>query len=664
MSERYLVTPALVYANGPIHLGHMVEHIQVNVFVRALRMAGRDVLYVCGADAHGTPIEINAKKSGIPPSEFVEKWRLAHSLTFEQFGITFDGGYGSTHTPENERHAQEVFKRLKAKGHIAVREVEQLFDDHEKRFLPDRLVRGTCPKCKTTDQYGDSCESCGSTYRPTELIDPKSALSNTTPILKSSEHYFFELNKYAERLELWTAAPGVLQEEVKKSLVNWLKEGLKDWDISRDGPYFGFKIPGEENKYFYVWLDAPIGYISLAEKAAADLGRKFEDYWLSEDARIIHFIGKDIVYFHTLFWPAMLMGAGYHLPYSVCVHGMLTVNGEKMSKSRGTFILADTFATHVAPHMFRYYIASKLTPKIEDIDLNLEEFADRVNSGLVNKVVNVVSRAIPLLHRFCGGKIGEIDQSAEALIAKCAQVANNSFDLYYARDTAQAVKEILELAEEANKYLQDQAPWKLAQSDPDKARSILTTGIWSGKICIGLLKPILPEIAQTMEQILQIEELTFANIMDQLPVGSLINEYKHLVERVEAEKLTDVLHNSAPEKKPVPANKEETKEIDFPTFARVDMRAALVIAAENVEGSDKLISVLLNVGELGERRILSGLRPHVMPESLVGKTVLIVANLAPRKMRFGISEGMILASGNNPPRPIFLEGSHPGDKIS
>jgi len=663
MSERYLVTPALVYANGPIHLGHMVEYVQVNIFVRALRMAGKDVLYVAGADAHGTPIEINARKSGIEPTEFIEKWRLAHSKSFSSFGIEFDGGYGSTHTPENEKHAQIVFNRLKERGHISVRDVEQLFDQEEQRFLPDRLIRGTCPKCKTADQYGDSCEACGSTYRPTELIDPKSMLSGSTPVLKSSSHYFFELSKYSERLELWTNAPGVLQEEVKKSLAKWMQEGLKDWDISRDGPYFGFKIPGEDNKYFYVWLDAPIGYISLTEKAAQALGRKVEDYWLSEDCKVFHFIGKDIVYFHTLFWPAMLMGAGYHLPYSVCVHGMLTINGEKMSKSRGTFILADSFAQHVDPQMFRFYIAGKLTPKIEDIDLNIEEFADRVNSGLVNKVVNVVSRAIPLLHRYCEGKIGGLDQEAKALIEKAHVVASRAFELYYARDTAQVVREVLELSEEANKYLQDQAPWKSAQGNPEHARNVLTTGIWAGKICIGLLKPILPILAEKLEKILQIEEISFANIQDRLPEGSLILEYSHLVTRIETTKMKELVDSSASVEKIPEKKAPEIKHIDFPTFASVDMRAAQVLSAENVEGSDKLISVRLSLGELGERTILAGLKPYLAAESLVGKTVLVVANLAPRKMRFGTSEGMILACGN-PPQPIFLEKAQPGDKIS
>lgn len=665
MTKRYLVTPALTYANGGIHLGHLVEYIQVDIFVRALRMAKKDVLFIAGADAHGTPIEINARKNGLEPAIFVEKCRLEHAKSLAAFGIEMDGAYGSTHTPENERNSQAVFKKLQDAGHIAVRDVEQLFDEKEQRFLPDRLVRGSCPKCKAADQYGDSCEVCGSTYRPTELINPKSALSDSTPVLKSSAHYFFELGKYTEQLKEWINSPNTLQDEVRKSLAGWLEDGLKDWDISRDGPYFGFKIPGEDNKYFYVWLDAPIGYISLSEKAAQIKGQSVDDYWHSEDCEIFHFIGKDIVYFHTLFWPAMLMGAGYQLPKAVCVHGMLTINGEKMSKSRGTFILADTFSKHIDPALLRFYLASKLTPKIEDIDLNLEEFAQRVNSGLINKVINIVSRAIPLLHRYCDGKIGALDsQDAQALITKAQQVASASYNLYFARDTAAVVRDILELADEANKYLQDQAPWKYAQQDPIRARDILTTGIWAGKICIGLLKPIMPKLASQLEEMLKIETMNFDNILDIIPAESIIDNYTHLMQRLEAEKMTEILDKAPAEKqeeKVAPA----LKNIDIGTFASMELRAARVLSAADVEGSDKLICVQVDLGELGKRQIFSGLRPHASAESLIGKMVLVIANLAPRKMRFGTSEGMILAVGNNPPRPIFLDdAAQPGDKVT
>ncbi len=666
MQDKYLVTPALPYANGPIHLGHLVEHIQVNIFVRALRMAQKDVLYVCGADSHGTPIEMNAMKEGMSPVDFAKKWQEEQGLSFKGFDIEFDGGYGSTHSKENEEHAGRIFGALKNKGFISQKEIEQLFDPELGRFLPDRMVRGACPHCKAPDQYGDSCESCGRTYHPTDLIEPKSALSGATPELKKSVHYFVSLSKFEKQLKSWTTAGNTVHPDIQASLDRWYEEGLKDWDISRDGPYFGFLIPGEENKYFYVWLDAPIGYISLSEKAAKLVGRNFNDYWLDKNTKIIHFIGKDIVYFHTLFWPAMLMAAEYTLPSQVVVHGMLTVNGEKMSKSRGTFILADTFKKHFDPETLRYYYACKLSRRAEDIDLNLGDFVQRVNTDLVNKVVNLVSRALPLLGRLFDYAAGELDPDAAGMIGKAQQTIKDVEAYYLDNESGKALHEIVRLSEDANKYLQDQAPWKVVNEDPKKAQAILTTGLYVGKICLGLLKPVIPQAVGKLEGIINGgKEFTFSSLGDKFTVGQKFNAYDHVFKRIEdsqVKNMNEEILSKQPSAAPAKVV-ERGPVIDIKQFTDVDLRAAKVLAAHAVEGSDKLIECRLDVGELGERTVFTGLRPHLEAEDLVGKTIVVIANLAPRKMRFGMSEGMILSAGDSPPEPIFLLKTKPGARI-
>lgn len=645
---KYLVTPALPYANGPLHLGHLVEHIQVSIFVRALRMAGEDVLCVCGADSHGTPIEINAKKAGKEPLAYVQEWRTLQEKSLKRFGVEFDNGYGSTHTDLNKKHAEKIFEKLKAAGDITVREVDQLFDLKAGRFLPDRLIRGECPKCSAQDQYGDSCEKCGSTYRPTELKNPKSTLSGETPVLRSSKHYFFELSHYTDKLKAWVQKPGVLQPETQNSLKLWFGDGLKDWDISRDAPYFGFLIPGETQKYFYVWLDAPVGYISLSESAGG------LDLWSDPDTQIIHFIGKDITYFHALFWPAMLMGAGYTLPAQIAVHGMLTVNGEKMSKSRGTFILADKFAEFVSPEALRYYFACKLSSGVEDIDLSFEDFVGRVNADLVNKIINLLSRTVPLLHKNYFGKPAQIAPDLAGEIAALAQKVEPS---YRARETAQVVKDVVAIADLANKYLQDASPWDAKKNTPKQAHEQLSTALWAGKVCLGLLKPVLPEIAAQTEKMLHLAEFTFKNILDALDTEQVLESYSRLFERIDMKKVDEMLQED---------KKEEVKStsISIDDFMKIDLRAALVLEAKTVEGSDKLISVTLDVGPMGKRHVFSGLRPHVQPEELLGKMVVLVANLAPRKMKFGLSEGMICAAGQGVPHVLLAEGASPGDKIS
>lgn len=665
MQEKYLVTPALPYANGPIHLGHMVEHIQVNIFVRALRMAKKDVLYVCGADSHGTPIEMSASKSGVSPEKFAAEWQKKQDQTFQNFGIIFDGGYGSTHTPENESHAHKIFAALKSQGLILQKEIEQLYDPKLGRFLPDRLVRGTCPNCKALDQYGDSCEKCGRTYHPTDLINPKSSLSGATPVLKKSEHYFVSLKHFEDQLKAWTNNKNIIHEDTQAYLKHWFSEGLKDWDISRDGPYFGFLIPGETNKYLYVWMDAPIGYISLSDHAAKLKGRTFADYWLDPNTKIIHFIGKDIVYFHTLFWPAMLMAAGYTLPSQIVVHGMLTVDGEKMSKSRGTFIMADTFKQFLEPEALRYYYASKLSNRAEDLDLNLGDFIQKVNTDLVNKVVNILSRALPLLHRLFDGRASVLDSQAQDLITKAHEVVTSVEDYYLSNEPAHAMNEICRLAEDVNKYLQDQAPWKLAESDPTRAQSVLTTGIYLGKICFALLKPVLPNSVARLEEMLNAgEAYTFENIAQEFQPGQIFKTYEHLFKRIE-ESSVKAMQEASVNKENLEENKNKnmSNTIDIKQFADVDLRAARIIRAESVEGSDKLISCTLDVGELGQRHVFSGLRPHVEPHHLEGLMVVIVANLAPRTMRFGVSEGMILAAGDEKPCVLTVEGASPGARV-
>lgn len=667
MKQKYLVTPALPYANGALHLGHLLEHVQVNLFVRALRMAGHDTLCICGADSHGTPIEMNALKANMLPSEFAEKWRVQFEASFKNYGIEFDGGFGSTHTKQNEFHAVKIYEALKSKGYITTREIDQLFDPELKRFLPDRMVRGICPKCKAPDQYGDSCEACGRTYHPTELIEPKSALSGATPVMKTSVHYFVSLSQFEEQLKTWVNESGAIQDDTRAFLERWFSEGLKDWDISRDGPYFGFLIPGETDKYFYVWLDAPIGYISISEKAAKEHGLTFENYWLDGNTKIYHFIGKDIVYFHTLFWPAMLMAAEYTLPHQVVVHGMLTIDGEKMSKSRGTFILADTFKKHVNPEALRYYFACKLSQRSEDIDLNLQDFTQRVNTDLVNKVVNIISRVVPLLHRSFDGAVGHLDQDVELLTDKCTALVSDVKNFYLTNEPARALNEIVRMAEEVNRYLQEAAPWQKVKDDPEAAQRILTTGLYIGKVCFALLKPVLPNAVKILEAIVNGgREFTFDNVAEPFAVGSKINPYQNLFERIDDAQIAAIVDeskqagpNAAPAKVESPV-----KLIDIQQFIDVDLRAAVVVSAEEVNGSDKLIACVLDVGELGTRNVFSGLRPHVTPAEMVGKTVALVANLAPRKMRFGVSEGMILAGGSDDaPHLLTLTGAKPGDRL-
>ncbi|MCP4502860.1 MAG: methionine--tRNA ligase [Deltaproteobacteria bacterium] len=684
-----LVTPALPYANGAIHLGHLVEHVQVNIFARALRMFDEDVLYVCGADSHGTPIELNAIKAGKDPAVFVEEWRKSHEDSFKKFSIEFDGGYGSTHTDGNKKHAARIYQALKDDGVIYKKDVRQLYDPDAKRFLADRMVKGTCPKCKAEEQWGDSCDVCSSAYSAKEMINPVSSLTGASLVEKDSEHVFVKLEKYEAFLKKWTAE-GAVPDEVQNFLKGWFEGGLRDWDISRDGPYFGFEIPGEDDKYFYVWLDAPIGYQSLCEKAAIDRGETFEDYWKDSDTKIYHFIGKDIIYFHTLFWPAMLHAAKDTLPTLVPVHGMLTVDSVKMSKSKGTFINADHFYECVGDlgaDALRYYYACKLSGGIEDLDFSIEDFTNRVNADLVNKIVNLVSRTIPQLHKHNDGKLADYYDSdeARALVAIVTKEAATIPDDFRSLNYASATRRIVGLAEHGNKYLQEQTPWTVAKEDPAKAARMLSTALWVGKVCIALLKPVLPRLSAGLEEILDVKDgFSFQNFLESFEDGKSIQPYTHLFKRLQAADVAKVIapsgeveaskktakKGSSDSKRPsgksakkTATDKADDGECTFDDFMKVDLRAARVIKAVDVEGADKLISITLDMGDLGERHVFSGLKPHVKPADLDGKMMVLVANLKPRKMKFGMSEGMVLASGDDVPVPVFATGSKPGDRI-
>ncbi|MEM7588682.1 MAG: methionine--tRNA ligase [Myxococcota bacterium] len=666
--KRLLVTCGLDYANGPMHLGHLLEKIQADIFVRAQRMSGQDVLFVCGADSHGTPIELAAASAGKQPSELAKQWQHAAAASFSKFHVAFDGTYGTTHAPEHEQQVHTLFARLQKSGHVHMQPIQQLFDPEAKRFLPDRLVRGTCPRCKSPDQYGDSCEACGSAYSPTDLQDARSALSGAKPIMKESQHLFFCLQPYAERLKQWLAQEGVACKQVQNCVQGWLQEGLRNWDISRDAPYFGIQIPDYPNMFFYVWLDAPIGYMSLCHAAAGTKGLTAQDYWENPQAHIVHFLGKDIVSFHALFWPAMLMASGYELPSRLAVHGMLTVDGHKMSKSRGTFITADTFAKHLDPQVLRYYLASKLTNDMTDIDLALNDLLAKVNADLPGGIVNLLSRTAALLHRHFEGTLAEQDSSQEALALKQqAHALLQKVQQSYAQvDTACVVRNVMAFAHQANVYLQQAAPWNHAAKQSTQAHKQLSTGLWAGSVALGLLAPILPAMAKQVNTMLRTGPNTrFEDWIKPLLAGHCIGPYERLCERVNKKQLNALLGqdtNTSPTR-PTKADAKTSEDwIGIEQFSQVQLRAAYVKEAQDVANSNKLISLTLDVGPLGQRHVLTGLRPHVKAQHLLHKTVVLVSNLKPRTMRFGTSEGMILACGDASPQPVFVQGQ-PGDPI-
>ena len=653
MQRKILVTSALPYANGSIHLGHMVEYIQTDVWVRFQKMRGNQCFYVCADDAHGTPIMLRAQNEGITPEQLISDISKEHQADFSEFNIGFDN-FHSTHSDENRALASQIYLANRDAGHIEARTISQAYDPEKEMFLPDRFIRGECPKCGAADQYGDNCEVCGATYEPTELKNPVSAVSGATPITKESEHYFFKLGNFEKTLKEWTNSDH-LQPEVTRKLSEWFDSGLQDWDISRDAPYFGFEIPDTENKFFYVWMDAPIGYLASFKNFCDRTGVDFDAFMKpGSDTEMVHFIGKDIIYFHALFWPAMLEGAGFRQPDNIYAHGFLTVDGKKMSKSRGTFIKARTYLNHLDPEYLRYYFAAKLGSGIDDIDLSLEDFQTRINADLVGKVVNIASRCAGYLSKKCDGQLSDSLADAD-LFDSFVNQAKAIAERYEKREFGQAMREIMALADRANQYIDEMKPWALAKEEgkEQEVQAIYSMGINLFRVLIAYLKPVLPKTAEQAEAFLNIKPLNWADIASPL-LGHTINKFTPLMTRIEKEKIDAIIEESKEnmsETKPV--EKQTTSntnidpiadEIQFDDFAKIDLRIAKIVNAEHVEGADKLLKLTLDIG-LGERQVFAGIKSAYSPEDLIGKLTVMVANLAPRKMRFGLSEGMVLAAG-------------------
>jgi methionyl-tRNA synthetase len=656
--KRILVTSALPYANGDIHIGHLVEYIQTDIFVRFLRLTGSDVIYICASDSHGTPIEINASKRGITPQELVGEFHSRHGEDFSRFEISFDEFY-TTDSPENQRHSEIIYGRAKEKGHITVREIEQFYCEACGRFLPDRYIRGACPKCKAQDQYGDVCESCGATYRPTEIGAARCAICGAPPSLRTSKHFFFRLIDFQEFLSGWTSEPGRLQPEVRSFVQTWIDQGLQDWDISRDGPYFGFRIPDESDKYFYVWLDAPIGYIAATEHYCNSRSdRNVEDYWLDPDAdvEIHHFIGKDIASFHTLFWPATLKAADYRTPNKIHVHGFLTVDSRKMSKSRGTFVTARMFADFLSPWYLRYYYATKLGRSIDDLDLNMEEFINRTNSELVNNITNLISRTIGFLNKRLDSTLGKISSDVQTLVGEVEASVIRASDNYQGLRFNKVTRDILFISDLANNFVQQRAPWSTIKSNPEQSRNDLTFVVNCIKIISVLLKPILPYYCKRVEDILGVGDLKWNDAEFDLE-NRTIGTFEKLLDRLEPgvmEKLMVASRDNLAKKQaePVQVSPGYKAEIVIEDFAKVDLRVGKILSAEDVEGSDKLLKLEIDLGR-ETRTIFAGIKSSYLPTDLVGAAVAVVCNLKPRKMRFGTSYGMVLAAGV-PNGQVFL----------
>lgn len=674
MTRKLLVTSALPYANGSIHLGHLVEYIQTDIWVRFQKMQGHTVHYVCADDTHGTPIMLRAEKEGVTPEALIEKVHAEHSQDFAEFLVDFDNYY-STNSEENRQLSGNIYRALKANGKIATKTIEQYFDPVKNMFLPDRFIKGECPKCKAKDQYGDNCEVCGATYSPTDLVNPYSAVSGATPVRKETEHYFFKLSECADFLRDWTRS-GTLQAEAANKMSEWVGETgenkLSDWDISRDAPYFGFEIPDAPGKYFYVWLDAPIGYMASFKNLCSRAGLDFDEYWKKDaTTELYHFIGKDILYFHALFWPATLEYSGHRTPTQVFAHGFLTVNGEKMSKSRGTFITARSYLEHVKnPEYLRYYYAAKLNGSMEDIDLNLEDFVARVNSDLVGKYINIASRTAGFINKFFDGKVEKITNSSVIdEIKKSASAISESYDN---RDFSRALREIMRLTDLANADIAEAAPWLKAKQEGNDARSSLeldcSAALEMFRLLTIYLKPVLPSLAKEIEKFLNVPELTWESVNTPLSSGHKINSYAHLITRIDTKQVDDMveankesLQAAAPAKTETKAEAkieskvaEESDYISIDDFTKVDLRIAKIVSAEHVEGAEKLLKLLLDIGEEKPRQVFAGIKSAYDPATLVGRLTVMVANLAPRKMKFGMSEGMVLAASDERGGPFIL----------
>ena len=673
-SRQIVVTSALPYANGPIHIGHMLEYVQTDIWARFQRLRGHECIYVCADDAHGTPIMLRAQAEGITPEALIERMHKEHLQDFTDFGVAFDNYY-STHSDENRFYAEYIYNQLKQAGHIRTRVISQAYDPVAEMFLPDRFIKGECPNCGAGDQYGDNCENCGATYDPTELKNPVSVVSGEAPIEKDSEQYFFKLEDFEEMLKGWFAA-GHVQTEIANKMNEWLDEGLKDWDISRNAPYWGFEIPDAPGKYFYVWLDAPIGYMASFKHWCEATGHDFDEYWNADSKHeLYHFIGKDIARFHTMFWPAMLHGAGFRKPTAVYCHGFLTVDGQKMSKSRGTFIMARTYLEHLNPEYLRYYFAAKLGPGIDDIDLNLEDFTTRVNSDLVGKLVNIASRCAGFINkRFDSKLVAKL--SSQELSQQFLAAAEPIADYYENREFGKAMRDIMALADKVNQYIDEKQPW-VTIKDPARAsevQDICSIGLNCFRQLIILLKPVLPKLAAQSEEFLNVENLAWSNLGDNL-LDHSINRFNPLMTRIEPvfiERMIEATKEDlATEQKMQQTSSDPSieaiaPEIGYDDFAKLDFRIAKIVAAKRVEKSDKLLQLTLDIGS-ETRNVLAGLSNAYQPEELEGKLTVMVANLAPRKMRFGISEGMVLAAGSGETELYILSpdsGAKPGMRVS
>jgi len=674
--RKILVTNALPYANGPLHLGHMVGFMQADIWVRFQKLKGHHVSFVGGDDQHGTPIMLGAEKLGITSKQLIDDIETQHIESLNGFHIGFDN-YTGTDSEQNQQLCVDIYQKLKENNRIDVRIIKQAFDEEKGMFLPDRYVKGTCPnpKCHAPDQYGDNCEVCGTTYDTTDLIDPYSVLSGKPPIEKESEHYFFKVSEFEDMLNEWKRS-GALQDEIANKVDEWFESGLIDWDISRDAPYWGFKIPDTENKYFYVWLDAPIGYMASHKIHCDRSGDSWGDYWHAESSNkteLYHFIGKDIVRFHTLFWPAMLDAAGYRKPNGVFVHGFLTVDGAKMSKSRGTFIMAKTYLKHLDPEYLRYYFAAKLSNGVVDMDLNLEDFSARVNSDLVGKMVNIASRCAGFIAKRFDGQLASTSASPE-LHQAFAEASESIATRYEKREFSQAMREIMSLADKANQFIDEHKPWVLIKDENklDEVQQVCTAGINAFRSLCVYLKPVLPELVSQAEQFLNIDALCWDDLQTSL-LDHKINKFKPLMTRIEQDSIEKMIEESKQSLEATPSIDPNSplgkdpisEEINFDDFAKLDLRIAKIVTATHVEGADKLLQLTLDLG--GEtRNVFAGIKSAYQPEDLQGKLTVMVANLAPRKMRFGVSEGMVLAAGPGGSDLFVLnpdEGAKPGMRV-
>lgn len=671
--RKILVTSALPYANGPIHLGHMVEHIQTDIWRRFQKARGHDIRGICADDAHGTPIMLRARKEGIEATELIDRMWQEHNADFKDFFVEYDNFY-TTHSPENKAISSEIYLALKDAGDIKTKTIEQAYDESAGMFLPDRFIKGTCPNCKTDDQYGDNCEACGATYSTDQIINPVSALSGEKPTSKETEHFFFKLKNHQAMLEEWVRS-GTLQDGIANKISEWFEAGLQDWDISRDAPYFGFEIPDAPGKYFYVWLDAPIGYMASHKNYCERVGEDYDAFWSKDsETELYHFIGKDIAYFHTLFWPAMLAGAGKRLPNGVYAHGFLTVGGTKMSKSRGTFIKARTYLNYLSPEYLRYYYAAKLGSGIDDIDLNLEDFAQRVNSDLIGKLVNIASRCSGFINkRFDSQLAGKLYDPE--LFAQFTSASEAIAERFEAREYSAAIRQIMAFADRANQFVDEHKPWVLIKEEGklDEVQAVCTQGLNLYRILISWLQPVLPQLAADSGSFLNADLSLFPDSNTEALLNHEINKFKPLMTRIEPESIEKMTEETkldvAAESTPTPtgplADDPINDEINYDDFAKIDLRIAKIIKAEHVEGADKLLQLTLDIG--GEtRNVFAGIKSAYDPADLEGNLTVMVANLAPRKMRFGMSEGMLLAAGPGGSDLFVLspdDGAQPGMRV-